>query len=84
MFLTQAEQEGYSVFVVRRASASDGPDAGAAQMMEGQGWGDGGIARLPECGADMAAVDLGEPVGRTGGAAAATHVASCKFHPVSF
>lgn len=63
LVLQQAEQEGYSVFVVRRAgdSGRDGLDFG-----EGSGWGDGGIGRLPECLADRMAVELGEPVSRTG------------------
>ncbi|WVR00244.1 hypothetical protein IAU59_007386 [Kwoniella sp. CBS 9459] len=63
LFLTQAEQEGYSVFVVRKArsNTAEGQDAG-----EGQGWEDGGIAQLPECLADQMAVELGEPVGRGG------------------
>ncbi|OCF38314.1 ataxin-3, partial [Kwoniella heveanensis CBS 569] len=63
LFLTQAEQEGYSVFVVRKARSgtAEGQDAG-----EGQGWEDGGVAQLPECLADQMAVELGEPVGRGG------------------
>ncbi|WWC94749.1 hypothetical protein V866_001597 [Kwoniella sp. B9012] len=63
MVLTQAEQEGYSVFVVRKTvvGTREGEDAG-----EGQGWQDGGIGVLPECMADTMAVELGEPVGRSG------------------
>ncbi|WVF73055.1 hypothetical protein IAT40_007873 [Kwoniella sp. CBS 6097] len=63
LFLTQAEQEGYSVFVVRKARSdtAEGQDAG-----EGRGWEDGGVAQLPECLADQMAVELGEPVGRGG------------------
>lgn len=37
-------------------------------MDEGAGWGDGGVGVLPECLADRMAVELGEPVGRTGAA----------------
>jgi ataxin-3 len=36
------------------------------EMDEGAGWGDGGVGVLPECLADRMAVELGEPVGRTG------------------
>nr|XP_019044211.1 ataxin-3 [Kwoniella bestiolae CBS 10118]OCF23141.1 ataxin-3 [Kwoniella bestiolae CBS 10118] len=66
MVLTQAEEEGYSVFVVRKTvvGTREGEDAG-----EGQGWQDGGIGVLPECLADTMAVELGEPVGRSGGLA---------------
>lgn len=64
MVLTQAEQEGYSVFVVRRTGKGTGEEG---DMSEGEGWGDGGVGRLPECLADTMAVELGEPVGRTGG-----------------
>ncbi|WVO12515.1 hypothetical protein L204_100115 [Cryptococcus depauperatus] len=64
MVLTQAEEEGYSVFVIRKAS----PGTAAGQKAgEGEGWGDTGIGRLPECLADMMSVQLGEPVGRMGG-----------------
>ncbi|ORX40651.1 Josephin-domain-containing protein [Kockovaella imperatae] len=58
MVLSQAEQEGYSVFCVRKAAPSD------------DGWGDGGLASLPECQADVFAVQLGEPQGRSGGTVA--------------
>nr|XP_019010271.1 ataxin-3 [Kwoniella pini CBS 10737]OCF49052.1 ataxin-3 [Kwoniella pini CBS 10737] len=63
LVLTQAEEEGYSVFVVRKRTqgTKEGENAG-----EGQGWQDGGIAVLPECLADTMAVELGEPVGRSG------------------
>jgi ataxin-3 len=37
------------------------------EMGEGEGWGDGGVGELPECLADRMAVELGEPVGRSGG-----------------
>lgn len=68
MVLTQAEQEGYSVFVVRRAgTASTGDKGKETDMIEGEGWGDGGVGVLPECLADTMAVELGEPVGRSGG-----------------
>lgn len=56
LVLTQAEKEGYSVFVVRRASGN--------QLKEGEGWKDGGVGALPECEADRIAVVLGEPSGR--------------------
>ncbi|WVQ72513.1 hypothetical protein IAR50_002070 [Cryptococcus sp. DSM 104548] len=66
MVLTQAEQEGYSVFVIRKNSPEN-QDSGAEPVMgEGTGWGDGGIGVLPECLADTMAVTLGEPVGRSG------------------
>ena len=67
MVLTQAEQEGYSVFCVRKANQGrkQGEDA-----EEGVGWGDGGVGVLPECEADRIAGVLGEPVGRTGGVGA--------------
>lgn len=58
MVLVQAEQEGYSVFVVRKASKRIDK--------EGKGWSDGGIGVLPECVADRMAVELGEPAGRGG------------------
>ena len=71
MVLTQAEQEGYSVFCVRKANQGrrQGGDA-----EEGVGWGDGGVGVLPECEADRIAGVLGEPVGRTGGQGAANAV----------
>jgi ataxin-3 len=71
MVLTQAEQEGYSVFCVRKANQGrrQGEDT-----EEGVGWGDGGVGVLPECEADRIAGVLGEPVGRTG-SQAATNVA---------
>jgi ataxin-3 len=56
LVLIQAEKEGYSVFVVRRASGN--------QLKEGEGWNDGGVGALPECEADRIAVALGEPSGR--------------------
>ncbi|RXK36993.1 hypothetical protein M231_05757 [Tremella mesenterica] len=59
LVLTQAEKEGYSVFCVRRS---------AEGLAEGEGWGDGGVAHLPESPADAMALQLGEPTGRTGGA----------------
>ena len=64
MVLAQAEEEGYSVFVVRKAT----PGAGEGHdTKEGQGWADGGVGVLPECEADRIAIVLGEPVSRTGG-----------------
>lgn len=69
MVLTQAEQEGYSVFVIRKATpgTKEGEEAG-----EAEGWGDGGIGQLPESLGDVMAVELGEPVGRSGGRSTAT------------
>ncbi|WWC91646.1 uncharacterized protein L201_006592 [Kwoniella dendrophila CBS 6074] len=64
LVLTQAEQEGYSVFVVRKNVNGNGTTA--ANDEEGQGWKDGGIGILPECLADTMAIELGEPVGRSG------------------
>jgi len=64
MVLEQAEKEGYSVFVVRKAK-KEGEGAGNG---EGQGWTDGGIGVLPECIADRMALQLGEPSGRGGAA----------------
>jgi ataxin-3 len=66
MVLEQAEKEGYSVFVVRKASGGDAGDG------EGVGWTDGGVAQMPDSLADTMAVELGEPVGRSGGAGAVT------------
>ncbi|KAL7418490.1 hypothetical protein Q5752_006948 [Cryptotrichosporon argae] len=60
LVLSQAEAEGYSVFVVRRASHGDGATG------EGQGWADSGIGVLPESQADLIAAELGEPAGRSG------------------
>ncbi|KAK8853172.1 hypothetical protein IAR55_003873 [Kwoniella newhampshirensis] len=65
LVLAQAEEEGYSVFVIRKATPGTSEGQGAG---EGQGWGDGGIGVLPESLADRMAVELGEPVGRSGGA----------------
>jgi ataxin-3 len=56
------------VFVVRRAGG--GPEGMDMEMDEGAGWGDGGVGVLPECLADRMAVELGEPVGRTGASGA--------------
>ena len=68
MVLEQAEKEGYSVFVVRKASGGNHGQGGDAEADgEGVGWMDGGVAQMPECLADTMAVELGEPVGRTGG-----------------
>jgi ataxin-3 len=63
LVLAQAEEEGYSVFCVRKATpgGAEGQDIG-----EGTGWGDGGVGVLPESEADRMAVVLGEPVSRTG------------------
>ncbi|WWD19589.1 hypothetical protein CI109_104050 [Kwoniella shandongensis] len=69
MVLAQAEEEGYSVFVIRKATPGTGDGLSAG---EGEGWGDGGIGVLPECMADRMAVELGEPVGRSGGVGSPT------------
>ncbi|KAK4689848.1 Ataxin-3, partial [Tremellales sp. Uapishka_1] len=58
LVLTQAEKEGYSVFVIRRV--------GDQEKGEGEGWTDGGVGVLPECTADRMSVELGEPQGRSG------------------
>jgi ataxin-3 len=65
MVLTQAEAEGYSVFVVRKAGAGAGESAGP-DPGEAAGWGDGGVGVLPEAGADLMAAHLGEVVNRRG------------------
>lgn len=62
MVLSQAEEEGYSVFCVRKATqGTKGEDS-----LEGVGWEDGGVGMLPESEADRIALVLGEPVSRTG------------------
>lgn len=63
MVLEQAEKEGYSVFVVRKARKEGGEGMSAG---EGQGWTDGGIGVLPESIADRMALELGPPSGRGG------------------
>lgn len=63
MVLEQAEKEGYSVFVVRKARKEN--EAGKAPG-EGEGWTDGGIGVLPESIADRMALELGPPNGRGG------------------
>lgn len=63
MVLEQAEKEGYSVFVVRKARKEGGEGTGSG---EGEGWTDGGIGVLPESLADRMALQLGEPSGRNG------------------
>ena len=60
LVLTQAEQEGYSVFVIRKRTKTAGDEK------EGEGWGDGGVGVLPECEADRIAMAFGEPVSRVG------------------
>ena len=67
MVLTQAEQEGYSVFVVRKGNSQQSNEGESQDAGEGHGWGDGGVAVFPECQADLFALQLGEPVGRSGG-----------------
>ena len=54
------------MFVIRKAGMSESEDV---ETEEGLGWGDGGVGVLPECMADRMAVELGEPVGRSGGPA---------------
>jgi len=61
--VAQAEEEGYSVFVLRRTGSGSGE---GMDTSEGEGWKDGGIGILPECMADRMAVELGEPSGRSG------------------
>lgn len=80
MVLTQAEEEGYSVFCVRRATPGG---AGGAEMQEGKGWGDGGYGILPESEADRVAAVLGEPVSRSGGQGGNKPVAGCKTTIIS-
>lgn len=63
MVLSQAEEEGYSVFCVRKATQGR---RGEEESIEGVGWEDGGVGILPESEADRLAVVLGEPVSRTG------------------
>nr|XP_018260941.1 ataxin-3 [Kwoniella dejecticola CBS 10117]OBR83099.1 ataxin-3 [Kwoniella dejecticola CBS 10117] len=77
LVLTQAEEEGYSVFVVRKGTqgTKEGENAG-----EGEGWQDGGIGVLPECLADTMAVELGEPVGRSGAMGEAARCESSSSH----
>lgn len=65
MVLTQAEDEGYSVFVVRRAGEGAGPDA-FEDPGEAHGWGDSGVGELPESAADSIALDLGDVASRGG------------------
>lgn len=72
MVLTQAEQEGYSVFVVRRTGTGKGQGGEGMDLIEGEGWGDAGVGIMPECLADTMAVELGEPVGRAGQAPSST------------
>jgi Ataxin-3 len=57
MVLSQAEEEGYSVFVVRPL------DGTATENMETQSI----RSILPESQADLVALELGEPEGRTSG-----------------
>lgn len=75
MVLAEAETEGYSVFVVRKLSDREdeiekGKDVigGNAQGTEGDFDLNGlqGVGVLPECEADMFALELGDPVGRAG------------------
>lgn len=56
MVLQQAEQEGYSVFVVRSLDVH--------AMQEGMV-----LSLLPECQADLIGLEMGDPTGRDGGAA---------------
>jgi hypothetical protein len=51
MVLKQAEEEGYSVFVIRQA---------------GEGWGDAGVGELAVSAADALALELGEVSDRSG------------------
>lgn len=65
MVLAQAEAEGYSVFVVRKAGKGAGEQA-AEDPGEGLGWSDGGVAMLPESRADLMAIELGDVADRRG------------------
>jgi ataxin-3 len=56
MVLTQAEEEGYNVFVVRPLDSTALGDAE-----------NGTTSALPESQADLLALELGEPDGRSGG-----------------
>lgn len=66
MVLEQAETEGYSVFVIRKAGSGGGHNE---EDGEGVGWGDGGVGVMPESEADRIVLELGDPVGRTSGSA---------------
>ncbi|CAK9783282.1 Josephin-domain-containing protein [Cutaneotrichosporon oleaginosum] len=66
MVLKQAEEEGYSVFVIRRAGEGAGQDA-TIDPGEAHGWGDAGVGELPESSADQIALALGEVSSRSGG-----------------
>jgi ataxin-3 len=74
MVLSQAEEEGYSVFCVRKSTQGR---KGEDNNVEGVGWEDGGAGVLPESEADRLALVLGEPVSRTGasGPESATNIA---------
>ncbi|KAJ9123668.1 hypothetical protein QFC24_003439 [Naganishia onofrii] len=63
MVLQQAEQEGYSVFVVRSLDVH--------AMQEGMV-----LSLLPECQADLIGLEMGDPTGRDGGAANSSTYAS--------
>lgn len=56
MVLQQAEEEGYSVFVVRSL------DVRAAQQEAMT------LSLLPECQADLIGLEIGDPTGREGSA----------------
>ncbi|KAJ9123418.1 hypothetical protein QFC22_001620 [Naganishia vaughanmartiniae] len=63
MVLQQAEQEGYSVFVVRSFDVH--------AMQEGMV-----LSLLPECQADLIGLEMGDPTGRDGAAANSSSYAS--------
>ncbi|BEJ13536.1 hypothetical protein CspHIS471_0307100 [Cutaneotrichosporon sp. HIS471] len=65
MVLKQAEDEGYSVFVIRRAGEGAGQDA-SVDPGEAHGWGDGGVGEFPGSAADQIALELGEVSSRSG------------------
>ncbi|WOO82288.1 Ataxin-3 [Vanrija pseudolonga] len=67
MVLKQAEEEGYSVFAVRRSGEGAGEEP--TDVGEAAGWEDGGIGILPESGADIMAIELGPVHGRGGSVA---------------
>lgn len=66
MVLTQAEDEGYSVFVVRAAGEGAGGADADMDPGEAHGWGDSGVGALPESAADTIALELGDVESRDG------------------
>lgn len=66
LVLAQAEAEGYSVFVIRKAGAGAGDNA-EIDPGEAAGWGDGGVADFPSSGADLMVEEMGHARGRMSG-----------------